>query len=54
VVGTYPINISAGTLAAGNYCFNFVDGVLTVTASTATKLFGTAAWRNRRAGNDDG
>src|SRR5207247_4846541 len=38
VVGTYPISISAGTLSAGNYDFTFVDGVLTVTAGTATKL----------------
>src|SRR5207247_1124356 len=37
VVGTYPISISAGTLSAGNYDFTFVDGVLTVTAGTATK-----------------
>src|SRR5207247_7027939 len=38
VAGTYPINISAGTLSAGNYNFTYVDGVLTVTAGTATKL----------------
>src|SRR5439155_1580999 len=36
--GTYPISISAGTLSAGNYSFTYVDGVLTVTAGTATKL----------------
>src|SRR5207245_8236910 len=38
VAGTYPISISAGTLSAGNYNFNYVDGVLTVTAGTASKL----------------
>src|SRR5205814_7308917 len=38
VAGTYPITISAGTLSAGNYNFTYVDGVLTVTAGTATKL----------------
>src|SRR5206468_6445813 len=38
VAGSYPISISAGTLAAGNYGFTFVDGVLTVTADAATKL----------------
>jgi hypothetical protein len=31
-IGTYPITPTAGTLAATNYNFTFVDGTLTVTA----------------------
>jgi hypothetical protein len=38
VAGSYPITISTGTLGAGNYSFTFVDGVITVTADSATKL----------------
>jgi hypothetical protein len=36
--GTYPITCAAGTLAANNYAFTFVDGTLTVgkTASTTS------------------
>jgi hypothetical protein len=30
-VGTYPITVTAGTLAATNYVFKFVNGTLTVT-----------------------
>ena len=30
-VGSYPITVGAGTLAAGNYSFAFVNGTLTVT-----------------------
>ena len=33
-VGTYPINISAGSLTASNYTFNFVNGTLTVIQPT--------------------
>jgi hypothetical protein len=36
-VGTYPITAAAGTLAAKNYSFKFVNGTLTVT------LIGTVA-----------
>jgi hypothetical protein len=32
--GTYPITISAGTLSAANYTFNFVNGILTVLPAT--------------------
>jgi hypothetical protein len=35
-VGTYPINVSQGTLAASNYTFTFTGGTLTVTAATLT------------------
>jgi hypothetical protein len=38
-VGTYPIDVSAGTLSAANYTFAFVDGTLTITPAT---LFVTA------------
>src|SRR6185312_11623040 len=33
--GTYPITVSAGSLAAANYTFTFVNGTLTVQAGTA-------------------
>jgi hypothetical protein len=46
-VGTYPITIAAGTLAAANYTFNLVNGTLTVskasltaTAQNATMTYG--------------
>lgn len=49
VVGTYPITAAAGTLAATNYSFTFVDGTLTVTkapltiqANNVSKTYGTA------------
>jgi hypothetical protein len=32
-VGSYPIDISAGTLAAANYDFAFKDGTLTITTA---------------------
>src|ERR1017187_7925888 len=35
-VGPYPITISQGTLAATNYTFAFVSGVLTVNPATLT------------------
>jgi hypothetical protein len=38
-VGTYPINVSAGTLAAANYSFSFVNGTLTVTRADQTITF---------------
>src|SRR4030095_7207212 len=38
VVGTYPITAALGTLSAANYSFIFVNGVLTVTPSSASKL----------------
>jgi hypothetical protein len=33
-VGSYPIIITAGTLAAANYTFSFVNGTLTITPAT--------------------
>ncbi|MDR3734173.1 MAG: MBG domain-containing protein [Acidobacteriaceae bacterium] len=33
-VGTYPITITQGTLAAANYTFNLVPGTLTITGTT--------------------
>jgi FtsP/CotA-like multicopper oxidase with cupredoxin domain len=38
VPGTYPITITAGTLAAANYSFTFVNGTLTVTAGSGPVL----------------
>jgi len=40
-LGTYPITITQGTLAATNYSFKFVSGTLTITAlgTTATPVF---------------
>jgi len=35
-VGTYPITITQGTLAATNYGFQFVNGTLTITSSGTT------------------
>jgi hypothetical protein len=35
-VGTYPITINQGSLAATNYGFQFVNGTLTITASGNT------------------
>ena len=37
-VGTYPINVAAGSLTASNYTFAFVPGTLTVLASSASNL----------------
>ena len=41
-VGTYPINITLGTLAATNYDFSLVPGTLTVTAQAPTTIALTA------------
>jgi hypothetical protein len=48
-VGTYPINVSQGTLTAANYTFTFAGGTLTVnpatltvTATSASKAYGSA------------
>jgi hypothetical protein len=38
-VGSYPIMVTAGTLAATNYAFTFVNGTLTVTVGTPTISF---------------
>jgi len=38
-VGTYPIIVTAGTLAATNYSFSFVNGTLTVTKAEQTITF---------------
>jgi len=35
--GTYAITVAAGTLAAKNYSFKFVNGTLTITASSEVK-----------------
>lgn len=35
-VGNYPITVSAGTLTAANYSFNFVGGLLSVTPASLT------------------
>ncbi|SEF77032.1 Ig-like domain (group 3) [Bryocella elongata] len=41
--GTYPISVSAGTLAAANYAFSFINGTLTISpASAAISLGGLA------------
>ncbi|HEV3339551.1 MAG TPA: MBG domain-containing protein, partial [Pirellulales bacterium] len=37
-VGSYPIDVSLGTLGAANYTFAFVDGTLTVTPASLTVL----------------
>jgi hypothetical protein len=37
-VGTYPIAVTNGTLAANNYSFNFNNGTLTVTGTAPTIL----------------
>ncbi|HUK73868.1 MAG TPA: MBG domain-containing protein [Candidatus Bathyarchaeia archaeon] len=42
-VGTYPINISQGTLASTNYNFTFVNGVFTVGQATLTVTAGNTA-----------
>src|SRR6185503_15959944 len=38
VAGTYPITAGLGTLSAANYSFSFLNGVLTVTPASASKL----------------
>lgn len=35
-VGTYPITVSAGTLAAANYTFSFTNGTLTISPASGT------------------
>jgi polygalacturonase len=40
--GTYPITAAAGTLAAANYTFNFVNGTLSVVAPPTVELTTTA------------
>ena len=47
--GSYPITTAVGTLAAANYTFTFVNGILTVnkavptvTANDASRAYGTA------------
>jgi hypothetical protein len=42
VPGTYPINVSQGTLKAANYTFKFVNGTLTVTFTGSVPPSGTA------------
>ena len=37
-VGTYPITITQGSLAAANYNFQFVNGTLTITSSGTTAM----------------
>jgi MBG domain (YGX type)/Chitobiase/beta-hexosaminidase C-terminal domain/Bacterial Ig-like domain (group 3)/Bacterial Ig-like domain (group 1) len=45
LVGTYPITVAQGTLAATNYTFKLVNGTLTITflGTTATPTFTPAA-----------
>src|SRR5439155_351997 len=43
VAGTYPITVTIGTLASGNYSFSFVNGQLTVTPASASKLVFTTS-----------
>ena len=38
-VGTYPITVARGTLAAVNYTFSFVNGTLTITAASQSINF---------------
>jgi Ca2+-binding RTX toxin-like protein len=42
-VGTYAITVGLGTLAAANYHFTFVNGTLTVTASSTTTAVTSSA-----------
>ncbi len=37
-VGTYPINITQGSLTAANYTFQFVNGVLTISGSQSQTI----------------
>src|SRR5512143_586764 len=37
-VGTYPINVTRGTLAAANYNFSYVNGTLTVTGGASQTI----------------
>ena len=37
-VGSYPITITQGTLAATNYTFSFVNGTLSITGATAQSI----------------
>jgi len=39
IAGTYPINLSVGTLAAANYTFSFVSGTLTLQGTGQTINF---------------
>src|SRR6185503_4102199 len=54
VAGTYPITITVGTLGSGNYAFSFVNGVLTVTPATASKLAFTTSPQTLSAGTASG
>ncbi len=49
-VGSYPITVAAGSLAAANYTFTFVGGTLTVTPAVLTV---TANNANRAYGADN-
>ncbi|HXR96541.1 MAG TPA: choice-of-anchor D domain-containing protein [Terriglobales bacterium] len=44
--GTFPITVSAGTLAAANYTFAFANGTLTVTQASQTITFNPLANHN--------
>src|SRR5213075_2695501 len=54
VAGTYPITVTAGTLSSGNYSFNFVNGQLTVTPASASKLVFTISAQTLTAGVTSG
>lgn len=43
VVGTYPITITDGTLAAANYTFTFVNGTLTIDPDSTTTFANAAS-----------
>jgi hypothetical protein len=55
-VGTYPINISQGTLSAANYTFSFTNGTLTVIELPSVLTIGIAgrpgraSWGGSHAG----
>src|SRR5207249_9536760 len=50
VAGTYPITVTAGTLSAVNYSFSYVNGQLTVTPASASKLVFTTSAQTLTAG----
>jgi len=54
--GTYPITAAAGSLTAGNYNFNLIDGVLTVAPSTGNSPGdindGLSVWITQRNGTN--
>lgn len=45
-VGSYPIAVAAGTLAASNYTFTFANGTLTVTPASTSILWAPSVTHN--------